>query len=176
MSLNNSFTSDSDISFNPEDVLDISFNSCDSFEEYEYAWPRQEMKYPPKKLMYTPPVRMPLPLSEEIIMSFETYKVKCAAALLLKQKADEEIAKITGELEKCDITSGPKWSRNSTKTSQADRLRREVDAATKVRDEREKEYNAIVSASTVTNDLVTSHAAFVEFVKEYEKLKAIWNE
>jgi hypothetical protein len=109
-------------------------------------------------------------------MSFETYKGKIAAALLLKQKADEEIAKITGELEKCDTSSGPKWSRNSSKASQADRLRRELTAATKVRDEREKEYNDIVSASTVTNDLVTSHAAFVDFVKEYEKVKAIWTD
>jgi len=176
MALDYSFTSESDISFSPEDALDTSFNSCDFYEEYEYAWPRQEMKYPPKKLMYTPPVRMPLPLSEEIIISFETYKSKIAAALLLKQKADEEIAKITGELEKCDTSSAPKWSRNSSKASQADRLRRELTAATKLRDEREKEYNDIVSASTVTNDLVTSHAAFVDFVKEYEKVKAIWTD
>lgn len=174
-SLNSSFES---VVSDTSDVIDWSIYEEDAYENtYVGAWPQPESSpRPPSRLLWAPPVKMPAPLPGYVLERHESYKIQIAAALAKKSAADTALQALTTQLGDADTGPTPKWgTRNTTKQNLAKRLRAELEAMTKKREEASNEYNTLLTDSTITQQLVTSHESFVAFVEDYEKTKLPYN-
>jgi hypothetical protein len=172
-SLNSSFESyASDVS----DVMDWNIYEEDAYENsYVPAWPQPaRCPKPPSTLLWAPPVKMPAPLPGYVLERNEEFKIQITNALTKKTEMDTSLLALTTQLGEVDTgANAPKWgSRNTTKQNLAKRLRIELEELTKKRDAAESEYNTLLTASTITRNLVTSHESLVAFVEDYEKTKA----
>lgn len=171
-SLNSSFES---TTTDVTDVMNWSIYEEDAYENtYVPEWPQPlRCPKPPPTLLWAPPVKMPAPLPGYVLERHEEFKTQLANALSKKTTMDASLLTLTTQLGEVDIgAAAPKWgSRNTTKQNLAKRLRAELEELTKKRDAAESEYNTLLTASTVTRNLVTSHESLVAFVEDYEKTK-----
>ena len=167
-SLNTSFTS--------EEYFDDAASDV-SQEEYVASWPRPlRGPRPPAKLIWAPPIKKLAPLPASILKSYETYKEELTASSEKKAVLEAALSELSTKIGESDATPVSKWStgRNTIKQNLVKRLRAEQDEIAKKKEAAEKHHTTLITASTVTMNLVESHKSYAEFIEEYEKIKAAW--
>jgi len=172
-SLNTSFSSEEYV----DDAVYDAWSDDATYEEYVASWPRpQRGPRPPAKLIWAPPIKKPTPLSPGILKSYETYKEELAASSEKKAVLEAALAALSIKIGESDSTPVSKWStgRNTIKQNLVKRLLAEQDEIAKKKEAAEKHHTSLITASTVTMNMVESHKSYVEFIEEYEKIKAAW--